>query len=66
LRGLCRAYLAKPPAQRDRTLDTDAYAGLVTAAGSRENVDDFCRELVPDAAPNKAEPTARATPGPAR
>lgn len=66
LRGLCRAYLTKPPAQRDKTLDTAAYAGLVTAAGGRENVDDFCRELVPDAAPNKAEPTARATPGPAR
>ncbi|MCX4390756.1 hypothetical protein OG777_28065 [Micromonospora peucetia] len=57
LRGLCRAYLAKKPAQRQKALDTPAFAHLVTAAGGREQVDGFCGKLVPEAAakesPNK-------------
>ncbi|SCL45451.1 hypothetical protein GA0070606_0750 [Micromonospora citrea] len=65
LRGLCRSYLAQPAAQREKTLDTSAFAGLVTAAGGREAVDGFCRELVPDAEPQKSRrvgPTALPTP----
>ncbi|MGW4499660.1 hypothetical protein ACWENR_13750 [Micromonospora sp. NPDC004336] len=65
LRGLCRSYLAKPASQREKALDTPAFAGLVTAAGGREAVDGFCRELVPDAEPQasrKAGPTALPTP----
>ncbi|MFG3698234.1 hypothetical protein ACGF5C_09995 [Micromonospora sp. NPDC047620] len=60
--GLCQAYLAKPPAQREKALDSPAYAGVVTAAGGRENVDDFCRELAPEAEPKNADPTTAPSP----
>ncbi|MCM0673818.1 hypothetical protein NCC78_03725, partial [Micromonospora phytophila] len=64
LRGLCRSYLARPPAQREDLLDTPAYAALVTAAGGREKVGDHCRELLPEAEPEK--PTkGRSSPSPA-
>ncbi|MBQ1074299.1 hypothetical protein KBX06_14170 [Micromonospora sp. C31] len=71
LHGLCRAYLAKQPAQREKALDTPSFAGLVTAAGGREQVEGFCGELVPEAAaeepPGRSTrkgPTVTPTPGP--
>ncbi|WP_433384783.1 hypothetical protein [Micromonospora sp. KLBMP9576] len=51
LRGLCRAYLARKPAQRVEALDTPSFARLVTAAGGPGQVEDFCRELVPEVPP---------------
>ncbi|MEU4379931.1 hypothetical protein [Micromonospora echinofusca] len=68
LHGLCRAYLAKKPAQRERALDSPSFAGLVTAAGGRGQVEDFCGDLVPEAVAESPEsPTKRRpspTPGP--
>ncbi|MEU9508879.1 hypothetical protein AB0D32_21680 [Micromonospora sp. NPDC048170] len=69
LRGLCRAYLAKKPEQREKALGTPAFARLVTAAGDPEQVEDFCRELVPEAAakesPKQAPKTQPSPPTPA-
>ncbi|MEH0974830.1 hypothetical protein V6U77_27215, partial [Micromonospora sp. CPCC 205546] len=72
LRGLCRAYLAKKPEQREKALDTPSFARLVAAAGGRDRVGDFCGEMVPEAAaekspdkPTRKQPTSTATPGPA-
>ncbi|MFG1891398.1 hypothetical protein ACGFIR_26440 [Micromonospora sp. NPDC049051] len=59
LRGLCRAYVAKKPEQREKALDHPSFARLVTAAGGRERVEDFCGELVPDAAAK--QPPEKAT-----
>ncbi|MGK5519469.1 hypothetical protein ACSNN9_08940 [Micromonospora sp. URMC 107] len=70
LRGLCQAYLARTPAQREKVLDTPAFAQLVTAAGGRERVGDFCGELLPEAAaeettnPPRRGPTTPPTPAP--
>ncbi|MGC4763704.1 hypothetical protein ACLQ20_12695 [Micromonospora sp. DT46] len=50
LHGLCRAYLAKKPAQREKALDTPSFARLVAAAGGREQVEGFCGELLPEVA----------------
>ncbi|MGN9813499.1 hypothetical protein ACTMSW_29645 [Micromonospora sp. BQ11] len=67
--GLCRAYLAKSPAQRTKALKTPAFAKLVTAAGGVEEVEDFCRGLVGEKkpgnskkAPASPEPTAAGGP----
>ncbi|RLK25990.1 hypothetical protein DER29_4008 [Micromonospora sp. M71_S20] len=69
LRGLCRAYLAKKPAQREKALDSPSFAHLVTAAGGRERVEGFCGELVPEAAakasPDKPGKGPTLTPTPA-
>ncbi|MEV4464851.1 hypothetical protein AB0J51_14635 [Micromonospora echinofusca] len=72
LHGLCRSYLAKDPAQRERALETPSFARLVTAAGGRGQVEGFCGDLVPEAAAKESpeppdEPTKRRpspTPGP--
>ncbi|PZF89964.1 hypothetical protein, partial [Micromonospora deserti] len=60
--GLCRAYLAKPPEQRNRALDTPAYQPVVDAAGGRAQVAGFCRDMVGGVEPErskKAEPSAK-------
>ncbi|MEU6075039.1 hypothetical protein [Micromonospora sp. NPDC047074] len=57
LPGLCRAYLAKPPGQRERALDAPGFAALVTAAGGAERVTQYCRELAPEPAPKKPAAT---------
>ncbi|MFY1594162.1 hypothetical protein [Micromonospora sp. WMMD737] len=71
LRGLCNAYLAKKPAQREKALDRPSFARLVAAAGGRERVEGFCGRLLPDVAAKKspdkppkkgASPTPTATP----
>ncbi|MEU7933783.1 hypothetical protein [Micromonospora echinofusca] len=64
LRGLCRAYLAKNPAQRERALDTPAFAGLVAAAGGPGQVEGFCGDLVPEAAAESPEPATKQRPAP--
>ncbi|MFV2112618.1 hypothetical protein ACFHW0_09805 [Micromonospora sp. LOL_025] len=64
LRGLCRAYLAKKPAQREKSLDSPSFAHLVTAAGGREQVEDFCGELVPEAAAKESPDKPKKGPPP--
>lgn len=61
LHGLCRAWLAKKPAQREKALRTPAFQRLVTAAGSAGQVEEYCQRLVPEAKPS--EP-AKVTPSP--
>ncbi|SCF11002.1 hypothetical protein GA0070607_5650 [Micromonospora coriariae] len=52
LRGLCRAWQAKKPEQRDRALRTQAFQELVTAAGGAGEVEAYCQRLVPEAKPS--------------
>ncbi|MFD2765007.1 hypothetical protein [Micromonospora eburnea] len=63
LAGHCRAYLAKSAEQRARALDTPGFAGLVTAAGGAEQVEEYCVRLVPEAV-GKPPPDARSTRSP--
>ncbi|MGW3607714.1 MULTISPECIES: hypothetical protein [unclassified Micromonospora] len=49
--GLCRAYLAKKPAQREKALETPGFQPLVAAAGGAAQVDAYCQRLVPDTKP---------------
>ncbi|MEU8216835.1 hypothetical protein AB0C47_13800 [Micromonospora taraxaci] len=51
LHGLCRAWLAKKPDQREKALRTPAFERLVTAAGGAERVEEYCHRLVPEAKP---------------
>ncbi|WP_328421687.1 hypothetical protein OG470_06345 [Micromonospora sp. NBC_00389] len=52
LGGLCRAYLAKKPAQREKALATSGFQPLVAAAGGgAAQVDAYCQRLVPDTKP---------------
>ncbi|MGN9778504.1 hypothetical protein ACTMS0_22450 [Micromonospora sp. H33] len=62
--GQCRAYLARSPAQREKALDTPGFADLVTAAGGRAQVTDYCEERVGEPAPAKTK-EPRPTPTPA-
>ncbi|WCN78740.1 hypothetical protein [Micromonospora sp. LH3U1] len=69
LHGLCRAWQAKKPEQREKALRTPGFKKLVIAAGSAEEVEAYCQRLVPVAkpsAPAKASPphppTGRPTP----
>ncbi|MFC4017022.1 hypothetical protein ACFOW4_03555 [Micromonospora sp. GCM10011542] len=65
LTGLCGAWLAKTPDQRDKALGTPAFARLVSAAGSAGDVEAYCRRLVPEAKPTASPPTgARPTASP--
>ncbi|WP_346533597.1 hypothetical protein [Micromonospora sp. DPT] len=61
LAGQCRAYRAKPAAQRENALRSRAFADLVAAAGGADNVEAYCRELLPEQAPN-AEESPKAKP----
>ncbi|MGS2619787.1 hypothetical protein ACVCAH_35700 [Micromonospora sp. LZ34] len=51
LGGLCRAYLAKKPHQREKALKTPGFQPLVAAAGSAAQVEAYCRRLAPDLTP---------------
>ncbi|WP_051065749.1 hypothetical protein, partial [Micromonospora lupini] len=69
LHGLCRAFLAKKPEQREKALRTPAFQRLVTAAGGVPAVEAYCQRLVPEATPSaparpspSAEPSAPARP----
>ncbi|MER5704366.1 hypothetical protein ABT023_20840 [Micromonospora sp. NPDC002296] len=46
LPGLCRAYLAKSAAQRERALEKPGFAPLVAAAGGAAEVESFCQDLL--------------------
>ncbi|MGQ5261694.1 hypothetical protein ACTWLT_13115 [Micromonospora sp. ZYX-F-536] len=64
LRGLCHAWLAKKPEQREKALKTPAFEELVTAAGGTAEVEAYCQRLVPEAtrsrsAKVKPSPTGR-------
>ncbi|GAB3935789.1 hypothetical protein GCM10027614_11150 [Micromonospora vulcania] len=62
--GLCRAWLAKKPDQREKALRTPAFQRLVTAAGDPAQVEAYCRRLVPEATPSRpvsATPSQAAT-----
>ncbi|WP_433549729.1 hypothetical protein ACQP08_16985 [Micromonospora zamorensis] len=69
LHGLCRAWLAKKPDQRDKALRTPAFERLVTAAGGAGQVEEYCQRLVPEEKPSEPAkvtppppPTGRRTP----
>lgn len=65
LRGQCTAYLAKSPAQREKALDTPAFADLVTAAGGRDQVTGYCTRLVGEPEPARTKtPEATESPSP--
>ncbi|MEW2431838.1 hypothetical protein AB0877_27835 [Micromonospora sp. NPDC047644] len=57
--GLCRAWRAKKPEQREKALRTPGFEKLVTAAGGHAEVEAYCQRLVPETKPS--EP-AKATP----
>lgn len=51
LRGLCQAFMNKPPAERGKALESPAFADLVEAAGGADGVEAYCTEVqnqVPD------------------
>ncbi|SIM74382.1 hypothetical protein [Micromonospora cremea] len=52
LRGLCHAWQAKNPEQRDGALGTPAFQELVTAAGGAGEVEAYCQRLAPEAKPS--------------
>lgn len=45
LPGLCRAYAAKDGAERGKALESPAFTALITAAGGRDEVAEFCAGL---------------------
>ncbi|MEU1746309.1 hypothetical protein ACPXB5_34135 [Micromonospora arida] len=51
--GLCRAWRAKKPEQREKALRTPAFQRLVTAAGGPAEVEAYCQRLVPETKPSK-------------
>ncbi|MFI6236649.1 hypothetical protein ACIBD9_24075 [Micromonospora sp. NPDC050784] len=79
LDGLCRAWRAKKPDQREKALRTPAFERLVNAAGGPAEVEAYCQRLVPDTKPTepaqvtpsesakiKPSPSAKAPPSPSR
>ncbi|MEW2146565.1 hypothetical protein AB0869_27505 [Micromonospora vinacea] len=79
LHGLCRAWRAKKPDQREKALRTPAFQRLVTAAGGPAEVEAYCQRLVPEPKPTesveatpsdsakiKPSPSAKAPPSPPR
>ncbi|MEV7328036.1 hypothetical protein [Micromonospora sp. NPDC093244] len=51
LRGLCRAWQAKKPDQREKALRTPGWRELVTAAGGPAQVGPYCQRLLHEATP---------------
>jgi hypothetical protein len=45
INGLCHAYLAKPPEERGKALDSPSFAQLIVLAGGVNNVDAYCEGL---------------------
>ncbi|MER7591660.1 hypothetical protein ABTW72_29390 [Micromonospora sp. NPDC127501] len=77
--GLCLAWRAKKPEQREKALRTPAFQKLVTAAGGPAGVEAYCQRLVPEAKPSepakvtpsesakgKPSPSGKAPPSPPR
>ncbi|WP_405096203.1 hypothetical protein [Micromonospora sp. NBC_01412] len=63
LPGLCRAYLAKSAAQRERALEESGFAPLVVAAGGAAEVESFCRDLLSGADSGRAPTVSPSHPG---
>ncbi|HCT79060.1 MAG TPA: hypothetical protein DGT23_21360 [Micromonosporaceae bacterium] len=66
LHGLCQAYLAKPPGERGKALESPAFSELVAAAGGADNVDAYCG-VPPEERPDKShspKPSKPAIPPP--
>ncbi|MEU5673201.1 hypothetical protein ABZ749_23125 [Micromonospora sp. NPDC047753] len=51
--GLCRAWRAKKPEQREKALRTPGFQKLVTAAGGPAEVEAYCQRLVPETKPSE-------------
>ncbi|MET8361395.1 hypothetical protein [Micromonospora sp. NPDC005171] len=79
LRGLCRAWQAKKPDQRERALGATTFKRLVAAAGGPAEVEAYCQRLVPETNPTgsvkvtpsesakvKPSPSAKGPPSPPR
>ncbi|MET8265438.1 hypothetical protein ACFYP0_01755 [Micromonospora arida] len=77
--GLCRAWRAKKPEQREKALRTPAFQRLVTAAGGPAEVEAYCQRVVPETKPSepatvtptesakdKPSPSGKAPPSPPR
>ncbi|MFF0153016.1 hypothetical protein [Micromonospora sp. NPDC005203] len=63
LHGLCRAWQAKKPEQREQALRTPAFERLVAAAGGVAEVEAYCQRLVPESRPSEpAKPKAPRSP----
>lgn len=61
LQGLCQAYLAKPPGERGKALQSPAFSELVAAAGGADKVDAYC--AVPaEGKPEKSPPPKPSNP----
>jgi hypothetical protein len=48
LEGLCQAYLSSKEAEQGKKLDSAAFQALVSAAGGKEQVPGYCRDLLPE------------------
>ncbi|WP_433121281.1 RNA polymerase sigma factor [Micromonospora sp. CA-246542] len=65
--GLCQAWQAKNPEQREKALRTPAFERLVTAAGGIGAVEEYCQRLVPETKPSPSPPSPSPVPSaPAR
>ncbi|MFG2048872.1 hypothetical protein ACGFIW_15770 [Micromonospora sp. NPDC048935] len=62
LDGLCRAWQAKKPEERERALRTPAFERLVAAAGGPAGVEAYCQRLGPERRPS--EPAKPQPPSP--
>ncbi|MGC4813759.1 hypothetical protein ACLQ29_24780 [Micromonospora sp. DT228] len=63
--GLCRAWQAKKPEQREKALRTPAFARLVAEAGGVAEVEAYCQRLAPEPKPSKpSEPAKPQAPSP--
>ncbi|MEU7874640.1 hypothetical protein [Dactylosporangium sp. NPDC049140] len=47
--GLCHAYTAGAGSEHGKALENPAFATLVTAAGGKDNVDEYCAKLLASA-----------------
>ncbi|MET8042796.1 hypothetical protein ABZU25_18290 [Micromonospora sp. NPDC005215] len=54
LHGLCRAWQAKKPEQREKALRTPAFERLVAAAGGVAEVAAYCQRLAPEPKPSES------------
>jgi len=62
--GLCHAYIAGAGSDHGKALESPAFTALITAAGGKDKVADFCKATLASAAPSKAttDPSAASHP----
>jgi hypothetical protein len=67
--GLCRAYAAGVAENPGKALDNPAFGALISAAGDRDKVTDYCTDLLkdepgtmPSAKSDHTRPSPKATP----